>query len=114
MNPVYRILVWGAGGQSTTSGDYPAPAVHFNLPLKHSGVRMAKIKISNADLVWVFAERLRPFSEYDHVPSVAIVPAEKGWMVVTNARLRNSHPLLAKRIDQIQKQLRKVYALAND
>ena len=75
---------------------------------------MAKIKISNADLVWIVTEKLKSLSEYDHVPSVAIVPTEKGWMAVTNARLRSSHPLQAKRIEQIQKQLRKVYTLAND
>jgi hypothetical protein len=75
---------------------------------------MAKTKISNADLVWIFTEKLKSFFEYDHVPSVAIVPTEKGWMVVTNARLRNSYPLQEKRIEQIQKQLRGIYVLAND
>jgi hypothetical protein len=45
---------------------------------------------------------------------IAIVPGEDGWEVVTSQRYRNAEPQLAKRIAQIQAELRAVYRLARD
>jgi hypothetical protein len=47
--------------------------------------------------------------------SIAIVPTgEDGWAAVTTARVRAACPLCARRIEQIQKQLRGIYVLAED
>ncbi len=47
--------------------------------------------------------------------SIAIVPTgEDGWAAVTTARVRAAYPLCARRIEQIQKQLRGIYVLAED
>jgi hypothetical protein len=45
---------------------------------------------------------------------IAIVPSEAGWEVITSHRYRNAEPQFAKRIEQIQAELRAVYRLARD
>jgi hypothetical protein len=75
---------------------------------------MAQIRISSTDLIWVFREKLASFNECAPTVSIAIVPSGDGWTAVTNAWARSRHPLCAKRIKQIQKQLRKTYVLAAD
>jgi hypothetical protein len=74
---------------------------------------MAKQKISNTDLLWIFHEKL---SEYgDHRISLAIIRGDKGeWQVATQRRLPKREPDLATRIGAIEKQLRKQYVLAAD
>jgi hypothetical protein len=71
---------------------------------------MAKIKISNTDLVWVFTERLRSFGGCANV-SIAIIPAEDGWMAIASQKDLAGRPHCAKHIEQIQKQLRETYVL---
>jgi hypothetical protein len=70
---------------------------------------MAKTKISSADLAWIFLEALRS-SDCSPSISVAIVPSQDGWAVLTN-KPRGSRPGEEARIEQIQKELRKVYDL---
>ena len=41
---------------------------------------MAKTKILNADLVWVFTEKLRLFKECAAPISIAIVQNKNGWL----------------------------------
>jgi len=75
---------------------------------------MAKTKISSADLVWVFTEKLRSFDDCAPTVSIAIVPSEDGWRAIASRKDSVGHPLCARRIEQIQKQLRSVYVLAKD
>jgi hypothetical protein len=75
---------------------------------------MAKIKISTTDLVWIFTEKLRSFDECFPGTDIAIVPSKDGWTAVTGSRRRIEHPGYARRIEQIQKQLRAIYVLAKD
>jgi hypothetical protein len=70
-------------------------------------------KISNTDLVWVFTEKLRSFDDCGPV-SIAIVPSEDGWRAIASRKDRHAHPLCAKRIELVQKQLREIYVLAKD
>jgi hypothetical protein len=77
---------------------------------------MAKTKISSTDLIWIFHEKLKAF---DDCPaqglSVAIVPmADVGWSALMSPRQRTTHPLIARHVEAIQKQLRKIYVLAED
>ncbi len=65
---------------------------------------MAKTRISSTDLAWIFQEKLNAF---DSCP-------QDGWAAVTTARVRAAYPLCARRIEQIQKQLRGIYVLAED
>jgi len=71
---------------------------------------VAKTKISSTDLLWIFPEKLSHLA----TAPIAIVPGEDGWEVVTSQRYRNAEPQLAKRIAQIQAELRAVYRLARD
>ena len=75
---------------------------------------MAKTKISSTDLVWVFTEKLRSFSECSAPISIAIVPNKNGWTAIASRRDRQDHPHCAKRIEQVQRELRDIYVLAKD
>jgi len=75
---------------------------------------VAKTRISSTDLLWIFREKLSSFDERFKVAPIAIVPTEDGWEVVMSHRYRNAEPELAKRIAQIQTELRAVYRLARD
>jgi hypothetical protein len=72
---------------------------------------MARITISNADLVWTFTEKLKSFR--DGAPAIAIVPNKGGWTAIASRNDRN-HPRCAQRIEQVQRELREIYVLAKD
>jgi hypothetical protein len=75
---------------------------------------MAKAKISNADLVWVFTEKLKSFRDCAPAISVAIVPDQNGWTAVASRNDRTHYPHCAKRIEEVQRELREIYVLAKD
>ena len=75
---------------------------------------MTKTKISSADLLWVFRERLSSFDDRFKVAPIAIVPTKEGWEVVTSSRYRTAEPEVAKLIKQVQAELQAVYRLARD
>jgi hypothetical protein len=86
----------------------------YGLKLHTGGWGMAKTKISSTDLCWVFTERLRSFDDCGPGVSVAIVPSEDGWRAVASRKDRHAHPLCAKCIERVQKELREIYVLAKD
>ena len=69
---------------------------------------MAKITISNADLVWIFTEKLKSFRDVAPAISIAIVPNKVGWTAIASRIDRNHHPRCAKRIEQVQRELREI------
>jgi hypothetical protein len=75
---------------------------------------MAKTEISNADLVWVFTEKLKPFRDCAPTISIAVVPTEGGWTAIASRNDSNHHPGCAKRIEEVQRELREIYVLAKD
>ena len=75
---------------------------------------MAKTQISNADLVWVFTEKLKLFRDDAPAISIAIVPDKDGWSAIASRNDRNHHPRCAKRIEEVQRELREIYDLAKD
>jgi hypothetical protein len=75
---------------------------------------LAKKRISSTDLIWIFREKLSSFADCPKSIKLAIVPSDAGWTVVMTAADRKRLPDCAKRIEQIQKQLREVYVLAKD
>ena len=74
---------------------------------------MPKTNISTADLVWVFMEKLKPFGDCSPGISIAIVPSKDGWSTIASRRGNHAHPLCAKRIEQVQGELREIYVLAD-
>jgi hypothetical protein len=86
----------------------------FKVLASLKGLSLAKKKISSTDLIWIFREKLSTFADCPPSIKLAIVPSEAGWMVVITPRDRKRLPDCAKRIDQVQKQLREVYVLAKD
>jgi len=75
---------------------------------------MTKTQISNADLVWVFTERLRSFGGCAPTVSIAIVPNKGGWTAIASRKDRNNYPRCAKRVEEVQAELREIYVLAKD
>ena len=78
---------------------------------------MPKTSISSTDLTALFMERLMRFSECPDGILIAIVPGGakgSGWSVVMNAGQRKRHPRCVRRIQTMEKQLRRIYALAKD
>jgi len=73
---------------------------------------MAKIKVSSTELVWIFHENLKSCGDCSPTTAIAIVPSrDVGWRAVTSAKSRAHNPLCERRIEVIQKQLRKIYIL---
>ena len=52
---------------------------------------MAKITISNADLVWIFTEKLKSFGDGAPAISIAIVPNKGGWTAIASRNDRNAN-----------------------
>jgi hypothetical protein len=75
---------------------------------------MTKTEISNADLVWVFTEKLKPFRDCAPTVTIAIVPNKDGWIAIASRKDRNTYLGCAKRIEQVQRELREIYILAKD
>jgi hypothetical protein len=78
---------------------------------------MARARISSIELTALFVERLKRFSECPGGFLIAIVPStanESGWSAVMNSGQRTRHPLCARRIKSIERQLRGIYVLAED
>jgi hypothetical protein len=75
---------------------------------------MAKTKLSNADLVWVFTEKLKSFRDCAPTVTIAIVPNKGGWTAIASRNDRNHHPRCAQHIEQVQRELREIYVLAKD
>jgi hypothetical protein len=63
-------------------------------PMGRPEVGMAKITISNADLVWIFTEKLKSFRDGAPAISIAIVPGKGGWSAIPSRNDRNHHPSL--------------------
>jgi hypothetical protein len=74
---------------------------------------MAKKAISSAELIWIFQEKIKEFDDCPgHGLSIAVVPMpDVGWSALISPRQRTTHPLCAKRVEMIQKQLREMYVL---
>src|SRR5713226_10131584 len=111
----YTILpIGGLRGTIPSGGPLDKRRAFFAI-VGTTGGHMAKTRISSTDLAWIFQEKLNAFHSCPPAASIAIVPTgEDGWAAVTTARVRAAYPLCARRIEQIQKQLRGIYVLAED
>jgi hypothetical protein len=75
---------------------------------------MRKTQISSTDLVWVFTEKLKLFGDCAPAVSIAIVPNKDGWTAIASRRDRNTYPRCAKRIEEVQRDLRELYTLVKN
>ena len=75
---------------------------------------MTKIKVSATDLVWIFTEKLKSLDRSAQAVSIAIVPTDDGWTAIASKREFGAAARSAKRIQQVQKQLRGLYKLTKD
>lgn len=76
---------------------------------------MKKITVSNGDLTTIFYRKMRTCPECPSTGTpIAIVPGGRRseWKVLTAPYVINRYPRCAKRVEQVEKELRKIYALA--
>ena len=76
-----------------------------------------KAVISSTDLAYIFHEKLNEFEDYPQGSiAIAIIPtvASRGWTVVTSRTGIGKRPPWPKRIETIEEQLQKLYALERD
>jgi hypothetical protein len=73
---------------------------------------VAKVLVSNSELTSIFSRKMRSYPECGHGVPFAIVPDSRlGWKALAAPYVINRYPRCAKRVEQAQKELRKIYAL---
>jgi hypothetical protein len=72
---------------------------------------MRKKAVSSTALAYIFSERLKELGDCSPRISIAIAPSGDSWTVLTNGWHEFKRPLCAKRIEELQKQLRTKYVL---
>jgi hypothetical protein len=67
-------------------------------------------------LAWVFTEKLKSFGDCSLSIAIAIIPSKGkgGWKALTSQRDLRAHPPCAKRLEQVERELRGTYALTKD
>jgi ribosomal protein L34E len=74
-----------------------------------------KKNVSNGDLTAIFYRKMRACSEcpYTGTP-ISIVPAGRGseWKVLTAPYVVRRYPRCAERVEEVEKELQKIYGLA--
>jgi len=84
---------------------------------RYSGAAMTRISISNAALEGIFHERMKAFVECPPEMKIAITSVESqrwGWMAITKPSDRIAHPDCAKRVAEIETELRVMFDLVDD
>ena len=71
-------------------------------------------KISSVDLAWIFKEKLKEFDDCNPRLAIAIVASTDGWKALTNKVTRGRYPQTARRVEQVQKQLREICVLTSE
>jgi hypothetical protein len=73
---------------------------------------VAKAFVSNSELTAILWRKLRTYPDCSHGFPVAIVPdGRAGWKAVTAHYVIRRYPQCAKRVEQAQNELRKIYGL---
>lgn len=74
-----------------------------------------KILISNSALTIILSRKVQTYPECRTGVPVAIVPDRRlGWKALTAPYVVRRYPLCAKRVEQVQRELRQTYGLAKD
>jgi hypothetical protein len=73
---------------------------------------VAKVLLSNSELTKIFWRKLRTYPECSHGFQIAIVPDDRsGWKALTAPYVVNRYPKCARRVEEAQTELRKIYGL---
>jgi hypothetical protein len=73
---------------------------------------VAKVFVSNRQLTEIFWRKMLTYPECVHGFPVAIVPDSRaGWKALTAPYVVRRYPWCARRVEQAQKELRKLYGL---
>jgi hypothetical protein len=76
------------------------------------GEQVAKLFVSNSELTEILWRKLRTYPECPHGFPVAIVPDSRaGWKAVTAHYVIRRYPSCARRVEEAQNELRKIYGL---
>ena len=76
---------------------------------------MAKIVVSNEMLTAIFWRKMRTYPGCSQGVPIAIVPDRRfSWKALTAPYVVRRYPLWAKRIEEAENELRKMYALAKE
>ena len=78
------------------------------------GLSMKKKRVSSTELAHIFSERLKDFDDCSPRITIAIVPSKSGWEILRYRWARFRYPTCQKRIEKVQAELSKIYALAPD
>jgi hypothetical protein len=71
---------------------------------------MRRTKISSTDLIWIIREKLMADGSRRDAP-IAIVPDNRSWRAIAGKAYAKRFPECAKRVGQIEKELREIYVL---
>lgn len=74
---------------------------------------MAKKRVSNGDLTFIFTEKMRDYDECGQA-SIAIVPDGDTWRAILTHGKNQTAILCRRRMELVQKQLREIYALKDN
>jgi hypothetical protein len=87
------------------------------LPLESTALDGKKKTVSNGDLTAIFFRKMRAYSECPKsgIP-IAIVPVgrRKDWKAMTAPYVVRRHPLCAERVENVEKELQKIYGLERE
>jgi hypothetical protein len=73
---------------------------------------VAKRYVSNSALTEIFWQKMLTYPECSHGFPIAIVPDSRaGWKALTAPYVINRYPWCAKRVEEAQNELRKIYGL---
>jgi hypothetical protein len=73
---------------------------------------VAKVFVSNGALTEIFWQKMRTYPECSHGFPIAIVPdSRSGWKALAAPYVVRRYPLMARRVEETQNELRKIYGL---
>jgi hypothetical protein len=96
---------------------YEVLKAEIELTLESRAPSGKKTTVSNGTLTAIFFRKMRAYSEcsYSGTP-IAIVPVGRRteWKVLTAPYVVRRYPLCAKRVEEVEKELQKIYGLERE
>jgi hypothetical protein len=86
-------------------------------PLEIMAPSRKKTTVSNGELTAIFFRKMRAYSDCPRSGTpIAIVPVGRRteWKALTAPYVVRRHPLCAKRVEEVERELQKIYGLARE
>jgi hypothetical protein len=96
---------------------YKVLKAKVELPLEIRALNGKKTTVSNGELTATFFRKMRTYSECPGSGTpIAIVPVGRrtAWKALTAPYVVRRHPLCAKRVEEVERELQKIYGLARE